>query len=153
MNRPNRRRPWLGVALVGTLATALACSFSYSSKSSSDSSKSSSDSVSGSSRSSSGSSSPDQQQARRYEQDVADYTEAYVVSGGGDGGFLRGVGDIAEKRGVSDWEADAVTWQGIGRGLARVNPSAVQLEVYKTNWTGGDEAKLQNLEKGYASER
>jgi len=68
--------------LVGALAIGPGCSFSQSSQSSSDSSKSSSDS-SGSSRSSSGSSSPEQQQsARRYERDVADYTEAYVVSGG-----------------------------------------------------------------------
>jgi hypothetical protein len=153
MSRSDRRKTWQTATLVGALATGLACSFSYSSGSLSDSSKSSSDSVSNSSRSSSGSSSPEEKQQARYEQDVADYTEAYVVSGGSDGGFLRGVGDIAEKRGVSDWEADTVTWQGIGRGLARVNPSAVQLEVYKSNWTGGDAAKMQSLEKGYASER
>lgn len=147
------RRSVLCVALTGALLGGVACSFAQSSQSSSDSSQSSSESVSGSSRSVSGSSSPDQQSARRYEQDVADYTETYVVSGGGDGGFLRGIGDIAQKRGVSDWESDAVTWEGIGRGLARVNPSNTQLEVYKANWTGGDAAKLQSLEKGYASER
>jgi hypothetical protein len=135
------------------LATALGCSFSYSSKSSSDSSKSSSESSSGSSRSSSGSSSPDQEQARRYEQDLADYTEAYVISGGSDGGFLRGVSDIAEKRGISDWESHDRTWEGIGRGLARVKVSQVQLDVYKTNWAGDDAAKVQGIEKGYAAAR
>lgn len=153
MSRSVRRRTFQTAVLVSLLAAGLACSFSYSSKSSSDSSKSSSDSSGGSSRSSSGSSSPEEKQQARYEQDVADYTEAYVVSGGGQEGFLRGVGDIAEKRGVSDWESDTVTWQGIGRGLARVNPSAVQLDVYKSNWTGGDPSKLKSLEKGYASER
>jgi hypothetical protein len=153
MRRSDRRRTFETAVLVSLLATGLACSFSQSSKSSSDSSGSSSDSSGGSSRSSSGSSSPAEKQQARYEQDVADYTEAYVVSGGGEAGFLRGVGDIAEKRGVSDWESDAVTWQGIGRGLARVNPSAVQLDVYKANWTRGDPGKIENLEKGYASER
>ncbi len=153
MIRSSCRSTVLGVAFAGALLSGLACSFAYSSQSSSDSSQSSSESVSGSSRSVSGSSSPEPQSARRYEQDVADYTETYVVSGGGDGGFLRGIGDIAEKRGVSDWESDANTWLGIGRGLARVNPSNVQLEVYKASWTGGDAAKIQTLEKGYASER
>lgn len=153
MSRSDRRHVLVCATLVGALAIGPGCSFSQSSRSSSDSSKSSSESVSGSSRSVSGSSSPEQQSAGRYEQDVADYTEAYVVSGGGDGGFLRGIGDIAQKRGVSDWESDSNTWQGIGRGLARVNPGDVQLEVYKANWTGGDAVKLESLEKGYASER
>ena len=138
--------------LAALLATSLACSFSYCSKSLSDSSKSSSESVSGSSRSSSGSSSPEKQSAARYEEDVADYTEAYLLSGGGDSGFLRGVGDIARDRGVSDWESEQVTWEGIGRGLARVRVSDVQLEVYKSNWSGGDVAKMKSIQRGYNAE-
>jgi hypothetical protein len=132
-------------ALAIALAVGTACSFSHSSKSSSDSSGSSS-------RSSSGSSSPESEQAR-YEQDVADYTEAYVVSGGSDSGFLRGVGDIAEKRGISDWESHQRTWEGIGRGLARVKVSDVQLAVYTANWSGGDPARVKGIEKGYGSGR
>lgn len=148
------RRPIaLLAALAIALAAGLACSFSYSSKSSSDSSNSSSESSSNSSQSSSGSSSPDQQQARNYQKDVADYTEAYVISGGKDGGFLRGVGDIASKRGVSDWESDDNTWRGIGRGLARVNVSATQLEVYKNNWTGGDAERMAGIQKGFDAAR
>jgi hypothetical protein len=140
------------LALAVALAPGAGCSFSHSSKSSSDSVSGSSESVSGSSRSSSGSSSPESEQAR-YEQDVADYTEAYVISGGSDGGFLRGVGDIAEKRGISDWESHERTWEGIGRGLARVHVSEVQLDVYKANWSGGDPTKVKAIEKGYGSGR
>ena len=140
--------PLFVVSLAIALAFGSACSFSYSSKSSSDSSKSSSES----SASSSGSSSPNQE-AARYEQDVSDYTEAYVISGGSDGAFLRGVGDIAEKRGISDWESHGRTWEGIGRGLARVNVSTVQLDVYKTNWAGGDPDKVAGIEKGFGTGR
>ena len=141
----------LGLALI--LATALACSFSYSSQSFSDSSKSSSDSVSGSSESSSGSSSPEEQRAARYKQDVADYTESYVIAGGGDSGFLRGVGDLARQRGVNDWESEQDTWEGIGRGLARTQLGAVQLEVYKSNWSGGDAGRMESIQRGYNAER
>ena len=140
------------VSLAMALALASGCSFSRSSQSSSDSSRSSSESSSDSSASSSGSSSPGREDAR-YEQDVADYTEAYVISGGSDGAFLRGVGDIAEKRGISDWESHERTWQGIGRGLARVKVSTVQLEVYKANWAGNDPAKIAAIEKGFGSGR
>ena len=140
--KPGLRRSLFVVSLAITVAIGPACSFSKSSKSSSDSVQSSSESVSGSSRSSSGSSSPEAQQASRYEHDVADYTEAYVISGGSDGGFLRGVGDIAEKRGVSDWESHERTWEGIGRGLARVDVSQVQLDV---NAEAGAMKKMPSL--------
>jgi hypothetical protein len=149
--RSARFSAFLGLAAL--LPGASACSFSYSSQSFSDSSKSSSESVSGSSRSSSGSSSPEQERAAVYQQDVADYTEAYVVSGGSDAGFLRGVGDIARQRGVNDWESEQVTWEGIGRGLARLELSEVQIEVYKSNWSGGDSAKMESIERGYDAER
>lgn len=157
---PRWASPFVLVSLALAVASGTACSisqssqsFSDSSQSFSDSSRSGSESVSHSSRSSSGSSSPDSPQARRYEQDVADYTEAYIASGGSDGAFLRGVGDIAEERGISDWEAEEVTWMGIGRGLARVQVSEMQLQVYKHSWSAGDAARVAGIEKGYASER
>lgn len=151
--RGRSRSPVLLTCVLIAATGGLGCSFYYSSKSLSDSSQSSSKSLSGSSRSSSDSSSPARAEARRYEQDVADYTEAYVVSGGGDGAFLRGVGELAAKSGVSDWESDDNTWEGIGRGLARVEVSDVQLEVYKSNWTGGNADKMKRIQSGYDAER
>ena len=129
------------------LAGPLACSFSYSSKSLSDSSKSSSDSSSSSSRSSS----PNTE--AEYRNDVSDYTEAYVVSGGSDGAFLNGIGGLAETRGITDWESDENTWTGIGSGLGRTAITDVQLGVYKENWGGGDPQKIQQIQKGFDAAR
>ncbi len=145
-----RRDGLLRGLLAALLIGALGCSFSYSSKSSSDSSESSSNS----SASSSDSSSPDSAASRRYREDIADYTEAYVISGGSqDDSFLRGVGDIADERGISDWEANPDTWEAIGVGLKRVETNQVKLEVYKSNWSGGDPGKMAGIQKGYESRR
>jgi hypothetical protein len=150
MTTPSRRFPVaLSSAAVALLLLAgpLACSFSYSSQSFSDSSKSSSDSSSSSSRSSS----PNTGAA--YRNDVSDYTEAYVVSGGSDGAFLNGIGGLAEKRGITDWESDENTWIGIGRGLGKTPITNVQLGVYKENWGGGDPQTMQQIQTGFDAAR
>ena len=125
-------------------AGSLACSFSYSSDSSSDSSESSSDS--------SASSSPESKESK-YRQDVTSYTQAYVVSGGAEGTFLNGVADLAEKRGISNWEADENTWRGIGRGLGKTKIDQVQLAAYEQNWAGDDPHKVGLIRKGFSEER
>jgi hypothetical protein len=142
----------LVLLLAGGVAAA-GCSFSYSSKSSSDSSQSSSKSASGSSQSSSDSSSPGRARARKYKEDVADYTQAFVISGGAAAAFMNGIAAIAEKRGVSDWESDAATWEGIGAGLARAKVKKEQLEVYKQNWSGGNPEAMKGIQRGYDSAR
>ena len=133
------------LAGAGALAAAsLACSFSYSSGSISDSVESSSDSSS--------SSSP-QSNASKYRDDVASYTQAYVVSGGNEGAFLNGIGDLAQKRGITDWESNDNTWRGIGRGLGRTKIDSVQLGVYEKNWAGDDPAKVKLIRKGFGEVR
>jgi hypothetical protein len=134
--------------LAGIFAVA-GCSFSYSSKSSSDSSRSSSESSSKSSGSFSGSSSPDQARARAYKEDIADYTQAYVISGGSPGSFMNGIAALAKKRGVSDWESDDTTWEAIGAGLARANVKKDQLAVYIENWGGNDARAMKGIQRGY----
>jgi hypothetical protein len=134
-------------AVVLAVAGAVACSFSYSSKSASDSSRSSSESSSSISTSSS------PRSGTAYRNDVADYTEAYVVSGGSESSFLNGIGGLAEKRGITDWEADENTWTGIGRGLGRTRITPVQLEVYKQHWSGGDPARMQLIQQGFDAVR
>ncbi len=88
----------------------------------------------------------------QYSQDIADYTEAYVVSGRTQS-FLGGLGDIAEECGVSDWESHDSTWKGVGRGLARTHVNATQLEVYKSHWTGGDPSKMRAIQQAFDSGR
>jgi hypothetical protein len=128
-------------------ATSLACSFSHSSGSLSDSSESSQ-----SSSESSRSSSPESN-ASKYRQDVSSYTQAYVVSGGAEGTFLNGVSDLAQKRGISNWEADDNTWRGIGRGLGKTKVDQVQLAVYEQNWAGNDPHKVGLIRKGFGEVR
>jgi hypothetical protein len=124
---------------------ALACSFSNSSAGSSDSSKSSSDS----SRSSSGG-----KDTALFQRDVEYYTEAFVESGGArEQGFFEGLGDLARRRGVSDWESEPGTWEAVGRGLARSRVDDAQRNAYQTAWADGDSARQGALAQGFATAR
>ncbi|HXJ83888.1 MAG TPA: putative lipoprotein [Candidatus Methylomirabilis sp.] len=130
--------------LAGLLLVApLGCSFS---KSSSDSSESSSDS----SASSSASSSPASKESQ-YRDDVRDYTAAYVKSGGQIADFKLKVGELAKNRGITNWEDNMATYEGIGQGLAKAEVSGVALDTYVTNLSGGDPNKAAAIRKGYAS--
>jgi hypothetical protein len=132
------------VAAAGLLlAPLLACSFSYSSKSISDSVKGSSDSSGSSSASSATNES-------RYKKDVEEYTTAFVTSGGGEpGSFLSGIGDLARKRGITDWEANAATWDAIGRGLGKAKVNEAQLQAYEQSWAAGHPDRQQGMQKGW----
>ena len=125
--------------LVAVLLLAVGCSFSYSSKSSSESSASSS----GSSESS----------ETQYRNDVRDFTAAYVKSGGRLDDFKRRLGDLAKERGITDWELNLLTYEGIGRGLKKAKGSQVELETYTTNLTGGDPKKAKAMKDGYDDEK
>jgi len=127
-----------------------ACSFSHSSDSSSDSSNS----ISDSSNSISNSSSSFSGGGAKYEADVADYTYAYLKSTSSPPDYqdyLRGLSDIAKKRGISDWEDDAHTYKGIGKALKKAGIDGVGYETYKTNFAGSDPSKMQEIQQGYDS--
>lgn len=165
------KRSLLRLALALVVASTYACSFSYSSDSSSDSSKHSSDS----STSSSGSSSPDHDHddghdhdddhdddkknekkssssSSTFDQDVEQYTGAFLDAGGSTNeSFLSGVGDLARRHGVSDWESDPSTWEAIGRGLARSHATTAERTAYQAAWTGGDPTKQSAMAKGIAA--
>ncbi|MEQ1621277.1 MAG: putative lipoprotein [Methylococcales bacterium] len=122
-----------------------ACSFSNSSESSSDSSGSISDSSS--SVSSSGGSA-------KYESDVEDYTYAYIKSTSGDtdySGFKKGLSEIAEKRGISDWESDAHTYKAMGKALKKAHIEGVGYETFQKNFADADPKKMKQIQQGYDS--
>lgn len=130
------------------LLTLDACSFSASSESSSASFESSSDIASSPSSISSSKSS------KKYESDVVDYTYAYLKSSSGSSdyySFKKGLADIANKRGVSDWESDAHTYKGIGKGLKKAGIEGVGYDTFKKNFANGDAAKMQSIQDGYDS--
>jgi len=129
-----------GLVLSLSLFVPLGCSLSESSRSSSDSSESSSDS----SKSSSGG-----EKSAAYRDDIRDYTAAYVKSGGQVADFDRKIGELARARGITNWEDDLATYDGIGQGLGRAKVSAFELDAYAQNLAHGDPAKAQAIRTGY----
>jgi hypothetical protein len=127
--------------LIAVLLLLAGCSLSASSKSSSESSASSS-----------ASSSPESKETQ-YRNDVRDFTAAYVKSGGRIEDFKRRLGDLAKERGITDWEQNLVTYEGIGRGLGKAKVSQVELETYTANLAGADAAKAKAIKEGYDAEK
>ena len=133
-------RRMLGVLVLLLLTTTIGCSFS-------DSSVSISKSISSPFESSSASS----PSAEAYENDVADYTYAHVISAGQPDAFMKGLGTVAERHGVTNWEADNSTYIGIGKGLGKAKFTQTQVEVFAKNITGGDAKKIKLVQQGYDS--
>ena len=103
------------IALLSILVLMAGCSFSYSSGTSSDSSKSSS-------ASSAGSETDPEDVKRTYKSDVSAYTTS-AAKGDDAQAYLRELGSIAERNGITDWERDTATYNAIGTGLRRAGVS------------------------------
>jgi hypothetical protein len=145
MKRPSSTLAALMAVTMLTAIAATGCSFSYSSKSISKIVSSPFKSSSKSSRSS-GSSSPEQ----AYEADVSDYTAAYMKSGGDASKFKAGISNVAEKRGITDWENDSHTYEGIGEGMKRAGVNQPTLDGYKSSLATTDEQRGW-IQDGYDS--
>jgi hypothetical protein len=142
--------------LVPVLLATGGCSASNSSETLSDSISSPFDWSSGSSDSSSDA-------ASAYRQDVSDYTVAFARSSAADAGagvagvagamdaFRGGLRDLAEKRGVSNWEADDLTLASVGLGLQRAGMSDSEALAFGEQLLGRDATGLRALRAGYAS--
>ena len=78
---------------------------------------------------------------------------AYVKSGGRIEEFKRRLGELAKERGITDWEENMATYEGIGRGLGKAKASQVELETYTTNLAGGDPKKAKAIKDGYDAEK
>ncbi|MDD5461074.1 MAG: putative lipoprotein [Methylococcales bacterium] len=130
-------------ALFSAAATISGCSFSDSSESISDSTSSiisSPSSISG--------------KSKKYQNEVADYTSAYVKSsqpGADYTTFLKGLSDMAAKEGVTNWDQDLLTYLGIGMGLKKANVQGIAYETYKRNFARGDSKKMEEIQSGYES--
>jgi len=132
---------------------AFGCSFSDSSRSISDSAGSMSDSVGSLSDSSQSSTSG---RTKKYENEVSDYTMAYVKSSHTDAdysSFLKGLSDIAAKRGIVNWDQEPQTYLAIGNGLKKAGIDGAAYETYKKNFAHSDPEKMQAIQKGYESEK
>ncbi len=85
---------------------------------------------------------------------MADYTTAYVRSSNGDyAAFQRGLGKIAARHGISNWEVQPITYNAVGVGLKKANLSEVQYETFKRNFAASDYSKMQDIQAGYDATR
>lgn len=98
-----------------------------------------------SSGSSSGSS---DERKESYQGEVRRFAEVCSRSNGGVPELVKGVTAVAEKHGISNWEADLSTYVGIGEGLAKAGTPKPQLELYTNGLAKGDSTRLKALNKG-----
>jgi hypothetical protein len=76
-----------------------------------------------------------------YREDVRAATVASVGDGVGPGELLRRLGSVAERHGISDWEASDDTFRGVGEGLRLAGLDAQAAAVFARDLTGdGDHA-------------
>jgi hypothetical protein len=52
-----------------------------------------------------------------YMNKIRDYAYGYARAGGDPQAFARGVGALAQRRGIHDWEEDEYTCRAIGEGF------------------------------------
>lgn len=138
-----------GYALPFLLMLApLGCSFSDSSESISHSISSPFESISASISSSSPGGAE-----RAYREDVRDYTQTYVTSGGDFQAYQADLAKIAQRHGISNWEENMTTYVGMGEGLAKATVTDAQFMAYKRTLSGNDPKKMDAIQKGYDSAR
>jgi hypothetical protein len=138
----------LSIFLALALAALSGCSFS-------DSSKSISNSISSPFKSSSDSSSGDDEKPdepvdmARYQSDISQLAVTYAKTGGDIGAFRSSVSKIAKEYGVTNWEADEMTNQAIGRGAGTAGMQEEAFTSFSKNLYGDDLGKQNELRTGY----
>ena len=141
-------KPFLFPVLVAVIL-AQGCSFSYSSKSSSESSASSSKS-SASLISSESSESSSMTEEEYYQEEIVDYTSAYLSKEQYDrDSFNRGISEIATDHGVTSWEQNDATFIAIGRGLKEAGLPDGVYQTYKSSMADSNPHLMGLIQKGY----
>jgi hypothetical protein len=141
---------------LGALALVLGagCSFSTSSKSSSDSISDSSKSISDSSTSSSPADEKKSDDAAAlYREDVRNLTGAQLRDGGDVADFQRKLAAVARQHGVGDWEGARGTWLAIGEALRSADAAPAQRDALSHALAGDDRDKLDTIARGYDGTR
>ncbi len=88
-------------------------------------------------------------QEESYRADVRDYTYAYVDADGEDADFEGGLGRIAERHGVADWDAADSTYVAIGAGLAQAQVSATTFATYQRTLGRADPLRMSDIQRGF----
>jgi hypothetical protein len=73
---------------------------------------------------------------------------------GGDVASLRaGIGELARKKGITDWEQDQKTLEGVGRGFKQASISGQRYTDLSAAVAGGNLQAAEWIRKGYKAER
>jgi len=73
-----------------------------------------------------------------YRDDLRVLTLATLESSGGEEGFLRGIGEVAERYGIVDWEGIPETYVAIGEGLREAGLSLEEARAFSRRIFGDD---------------
>jgi len=87
-----------------------------------------------------------------YREDVSDYTQAHLQSGGTPDQLRRGIGELAAKHGITDWEHNEATFRGVGQGLAKAGYRQVQVDAFKKNLATNPQ-QAEWIQSGYDAQR
>ena len=99
-----------------------------------------------------GSSSKSSSPEAAYREDVGDYTAAHLQSGGKPDELRRGIGELASKHGITDWEHNESTFRAVGEGLAKAGYRQVQVDAFKKNIATNPQ-QASWIQDGYDSKR
>jgi hypothetical protein len=80
---------------------------------------------------------------------VRDYTARYANSAIGFDAFQKGLAEVAEMHGITNWEADRATYVAVGQGLRRAGVSAARLEDFKAAFAGSSAGDARLIQQGY----
>ena len=83
-----------------------------------------------------------------YVRDLREYTAVFAKNPGSREDFLRGVSQIAQDHGFSDWESQAATPRAIGEGLRDAGLTAAQMDEFVDS-VGRDKPAAQIALEGY----
>jgi len=86
-----------------------------------------------------------------YLRDVRAWTLEFERSPGSQEDFLRGIGRIAERHGLTDWEADPNTLVAIGQGLKDAGWSDAQMQELRGSLVGAAPGAVERVFAGYRS--
>lgn len=90
----------------------------------------------------------------RYNNEVADYAYAFITFPPAKDDYLlfkQGLGKIAIRSGIIDWENNPKTYLSIGKGLKKANLKGAEFKTYKKKLGNSDYARMLDIQKGYDS--
>ena len=89
------------------------------------------------------------QEQESYRDDVREYIYAYVDADGEILDFEDGLGQIAARHGVFNWDASDATYAAIGAGLAQAQVSSSDLDDFKRTLGRSDPSKMTQIQRGF----